>query len=174
MLEKVKTMIEMYHLSPLPVENTLFVSTWRSQQEFSDGSPVGTAMIGLYTSDPPSFSRFHKLPVDEVWHFYGGDPLRLILLLPDGSSKEEILGQDLQKGQRVQLVIPAGVWQAGTLVDGGEYCLYGCTMAPGFTGSMFVGGTKSKLLPLYPDRINEISLMACPENETNMPEGFSK
>ena len=78
MLAEVKALIEHYRLEPLPVEETLFISTYRSHQEFGDGKPCGTAIIALYCDEPRSVSLFHKLPVDEVWHFYRGDPLRLV------------------------------------------------------------------------------------------------
>ncbi|MBI5297662.1 MAG: cupin domain-containing protein [Chloroflexi bacterium] len=74
---EVKALIKHYHFQPLPVEGTLFVSTYRSAQEVEGGGPVGTAMIGLYCDEPHSLSLFHRLTTDEVWHFYGGDPLRL-------------------------------------------------------------------------------------------------
>ena len=97
-----------------------------------------------------------KLTIDEMWHFYGGDPLRLILLYPDGSSRDVVLGNDPLKGQHVQFVIPAGVWQAGHCIENGTYSLFGCTLAPGFTGDIFTGGTQAELLKLYPDRIKDI------------------
>ena len=86
MLPEVNALIKLYQLKPLPVEGTLFVNTYRSQQKIGDHQPFGTAMIGLYCEEPLSQSLFHRLTSDEVWHFYGGDPLRLILLHPDGSS----------------------------------------------------------------------------------------
>jgi len=122
---KVKSLIEQYKFQPLPTEGTLFVSTYRSVGEFDNGKPHGTAMIGMYCDEPRSISLFHKLTADEVWHFYGGDPLRLILLYSDGSSKDVILSSE-----NVQVVIPAGVWQAGHMVAGGMYSLFGCTVAP--------------------------------------------
>ena len=70
-------------------------------------------MIGMYAHEPLSRSLFHRLPADEVWHFYGGDPLRLVLLYPGGQSADVILGPDPLAGQKVQFVVPAGVWQAG-------------------------------------------------------------
>ncbi len=124
-------LIEAYGLEPLPVEGTLFASTYRSRGSSPDGAPVGTAMIGLYAHDPLSRSLFHRLPSDEVWHFYDGDPIRLVLLHPDGEVDEVWLGADVGAGQRVQAVVPAGVWQAGELAPDGTYALFGCTMAPG-------------------------------------------
>jgi YjjG family noncanonical pyrimidine nucleotidase len=172
MLPEVKALIEHYHLQPLPVEGTLFSSTYRSARELSDGSPFGTAMIGLYCNEPLSLSRFHRLTADEIWHFYSGDPLRLVLLYPDGSSRDVILGSDPLRGQQVQFVIPAGVWQAGHVLAGGRYSLFGCTLAPGFTGGMFEGGSRAQLLANYPDRGEDIQRLGCDDRELRMPEGF--
>lgn len=169
---EVKTIIDHYHLQPLPVEGTLFVSTYRSAQEYENGKPVGTAMIGMYCDEPRSVSLFHKLKYDEVWHFYGGDPLRLVLLYPDGTSRDVVMGGDPFKGQLVQFIIPAGVWQAGHMVQGGRYSLFGCTVAPGFTGDIFEGGTRETLLQLYPDRADDINQLSV-SGETSMPEGFA-
>ena len=173
MLPEVKALIEQYKLEPLPVEGTLFISTYRSDQEFGDGKPCGTVMIALYCDEPRSVSLFHKLPVDEVWHFYGGDPLRLVLLYPDGSSKDVIMGNDPLKGHYVQFVVPAGVWQAGHMVAGGRYSLFGCTMAPGFTDDMFEGGIRDQLIDVYPDRVNDIKMLGCSQDERSMPKGFA-
>jgi predicted cupin superfamily sugar epimerase len=171
MQPEVKALIEHYSLEPLPVEQTLFTRTYRSHREFGDGKPLGTAIIGLYCDEPRSVSLFHKLTVDEVWHFYAGDPLRLILLYPDGSSKDVIMGNDPLKGHIVQFVVSAGVWQAGQMVAGGIYSLFGCTMAPGFTNDMFEGGTRDQLVDDYPDKTDDINMLACNPDETSMPTG---
>jgi predicted cupin superfamily sugar epimerase len=170
----IAALIAQYRLVPLPAEGTLFTSTWRSTQEFGEGMPVGTAIIAMYCAEPPSLSRFHRLPVDEVWHFYAGDPLRLVLLHADGRSEDVVMGNDPLQGQRVQVVIPSGTWQAGHLVDGGRYALFGCTMAPGFTDAMFEGGTRRVLLSAYPDRAADIARLACEEGATRLPEGFAR
>lgn len=161
-------------MTPLPVEGTFFVSTYRSPTDTADGGPVGTAMLGLYCADPPSRSLFHRLTYDETWHFYGGDPLRLELLHPDGTSTDVVLGSDVLAGQQVQHVVPAGVWQAGELVEGGSWALFGCTMAPGFTGTCFEGGHICDLLECYPDRAAVIARLGVPDDhDTAMPEGFA-
>lgn len=165
----IAALIERYRLQPLPVEGTLFAQTYRSPQEWAPGTPAGTAMVGLYCDEPRSLSLFHRLTFDEVWHFYAGDPLRLILLWPDGTSQDVILGPDFAAGQRIQFVVPAGVWQAGHLVPGGEYSLYGCTMAPGWNGVCFEGGTRARLMASHPDRAAEIEQFACPDGTIHMP-----
>ena len=173
MLQEIKALIDLYKLEPLPAEGALFTSTYRSKQEFESGKPYGTAIIALYCNEPRSISLFHKLPVDEIWHFYAGDPLRLVLLYPDGSSKDVIMGSDPLKCQHVQFVIPAGVWQAGHMLDGGKYSLFGCTMAPGFTDDMFEGGTREHLMDIYPEKADDINMLGCGTDETSMPKGFA-
>ena len=134
-------------MAPLPVEGTLFAETHRSA--------AATAGVGLFCADPPSRSLFHRLTFDEVWHFYEGDPLRLVLLHPDGSDEEVILGGDV-----VQHVVPAGVWQAGELVPGGAWAFYGCTVAPPFTPECFEGGDVGTLLATHPRRASDIERLA--------------
>jgi len=170
----VAALIEAYGFEPLPVEGTLFASTYRSSTSLPDGNPVGTAMIGMYAHDPLSRSLFHRLPHDEVWHFYGGDPIRLVLLWPGGEVTEVWLGADVFTGHRVQTVIPAGVWQAGELAPNGTYGLFGCTMAPGFTGGGFEGGHRSELLRSHPSARADIDRLAVPDDDAAaMPTGFA-
>ena len=161
-MNEIEKIIKQYDLKPLPVEGTLFKQTYDSGK--------GTAIIGLYCNEPDSKSLFHKLTEDEIWHFYGGDPLNLILLYPDGTSEDVLLGNDLEKDQRFQFTVPAGVWQAGHLIEGGTYSLYGCTMAPGFKERMFTGGTEEELTLSYPDRADEIRKYACPPGQKAMPQ----
>ncbi len=170
---EIDALIEHFGFTPLPSEGTLFASTWRSAASGTDGSPVGTAMIGMYCEVPPSHSCFHRLPVDEVWHFYAGDPLRLVLLFPDGTSRDVRMGNDPLNGELVQYMVPAGVWQAGHLASGGRYALFGCTMAPGFTDRMYQGGVREVLLRMHPDRAADIARLGCESSEARMPEGFA-
>ncbi len=170
----VERLVDHLGLTPLPVEGTFFVSTYRSAAELPDGGPMGTAMIGLYSADPPSRSLFHRLTFDETWHFYGGDPLRLVLLHPDRADEDVIVGSDVLAGHQVQHVVPAGTWQAGELVAGGTWALFGCTMAPGFTGTCFEGGRATDLLATYPSRASDIVRLAVPaDHTTTMPDGFA-
>lgn len=166
----VHALIERYRFEPLPVEGTLFVQTHQTPEELGPGRPVGTVMLGLYCDDPPSLSLFHRLTLDEMWHFHSGDPMRLVLLRPDGSSEDVILGPDPLAGHHVQYRVPAGVWQAGHMVEGGRYSLYGCTLAPGWFPGCFEGGTRAVLLASHPDREADIGRLACPDGAVHMPE----
>lgn len=166
--------IQHYQFERLPVEGTLFRNTYCSSVKTNKGGPAGTAMIGMYSENPLSVSCFHRLIYDEVWHVYGGDPFRLILLYPDGSSEDIIMGTDPLKGQKVQFVIPANTWQAGCIIPGGRYALFGCTMAPGFNGEDFEAAVPEELIRQYPDRAEDIMRLSVNGRETKMPEGFER
>jgi hypothetical protein len=127
-------------------------------------------MLGLLCVDPPSVSRFHRLAHDELWHFHAGDPLRLVLLHPDGSDEVRVLGADPRAGHAPQHLVPAGTWQAAELVPGAAWALFGCTMTPGFTPACFEGGHVSTLLARYPARAGEIERLGVADGAaTTMP-----
>ena len=165
--------LRQYRFERLPVEGTLYRSTWRSTTSDPSGAPAGTAMLGCYTESPPSMSMFHRLTHDEVWHAYGGDPFRLHLLHADGRIEEIRMGHGLGAGEHVQYVIPAGTWQAGELVPGGRHALFGCTMAPGFTGDCFEAGRADMLLARYPAAADIITRLGVTHGTTRMPDGFA-
>lgn len=152
---EVRALIDRFDLRPLPVEGTLFAETYRSAD--------ATAIVALYAVDPPSCSRFHVLTRDEIWHAYAGDPFRLILLHADGSSEDVVMGRDVRAGQRVQCTVPAGTWQAGELLPGGRYALFGCTMAPGFTPDCFTAAHAEALIAGWPSRAADIRRLAVPD-----------
>lgn len=161
-----------YNLKPLPVEGGLFCRTYLSKERIPDAALpdaynhvphyFGTAIYALMTTEPNSFSAMHKLPTDEIYHFYLGDPLEMLLLYPDGRSRIVLLGQDVFNDQHVQLVVPAGVWQGFHLLKGGQYGLIGTTMAPGFDITDYQGGEREELIKEYPDRKELITMLTRP------------
>lgn len=169
MLPQVQALVRHFGMQPLPTEGTLFAATYRGAPLQPGGAARSSAMLGLYCNDPPSHSLFHRLPVDEVWHFHAGDPLRLVLLHADGSSSDVLMGNDPLAGQQVQVVVPAHTWQAGHLVAGGRYALFGCTVVPGFDSTMFEGGERSALLVSHPARHADIQRLSCAPGHTRMP-----
>ncbi|MFZ9632430.1 MAG: cupin domain-containing protein, partial [Alphaproteobacteria bacterium] len=57
-------------------------------------------------------SRWHRVDAAEIWHWYAGAPL-VLTTSPDGHDAEaRWLGPDIAAGQRPQLVVQAGHWQA--------------------------------------------------------------
>lgn len=145
-------LISHYALEPIPREGGRFRQTWAGAKR-GDGRPEGTAIVALLTTEPGDYSALHRLPDDEIWHFYLGDPLQMLLLHPDGSSRVVVLGTDVVGGQYVQYVVPAGTWMGARVLGGaGAWTLFGCTMAPGFTFEGYEHGDPGELAARYPER----------------------
>ena len=127
-------------LSPHP-EGGFYRETFRSpdQVRLSDGRvrAASTAIFYLLTAD--SYSGWHRVGSDEVWHHYEGGTLRLHQL---GR------GEIRLSRNNPQAVVPAGVWQAAE--PEGEAVLVGCTVAPGFDFEDFVLGEVNALLREFP------------------------
>ncbi|MFQ5776908.1 MAG: cupin domain-containing protein [Terriglobia bacterium] len=153
-------LIKHLDLKPLPVEGGYFRQTCRAEEmvpaealpaRYRSAKAFSTAIYYLLTSDPDSFSALHTLPTAEVYHFYLGDPVEMLLLHPDHRSERVVLGQDVLNGQYVQFIVPRGVWQGSRLIPGGRYALLGTTMAPGFDAQDYAGGDRDVLIRGYPE-----------------------
>ena len=131
-------------LEALPEEGGLFRQMYKDE--------FGTAIYFLVAAD--DFSALHLLDSAEVYHWYGGSPLNLLLLHPDGTGEEVVLGPDLVSGQRPQVAVPAGVWQGSS--SQGAWSLVGTTMAPGFSWEEFRLGEADRLCAAYPEFQNRI------------------
>ena len=161
-------LIRVLGLDVLPVEGGHFRQTYkadetvavtRSGPEIPLLKPRSTAILYLLSADPDSFSAIHRLPTDEIYHFYLGDPVEMLLLRPDGDSEVVVLGHDLLDGQHVQFAVPAGVWQGSRVAPDGEFALMGTTMAPGFVDEDYIPGHRDGLIEQYPDRAGLIRLL---------------
>ncbi len=144
-------------LQPHPMEGGHFRETYRANENWIEGSlpkryqgPRSASTAIYYLLTPTTFSALHRLESDEIFHFYLGSPVRMLQLHPDGREETFVLGQDLAAGQHVQLVVPRGVWQGSFLEPGGEFALLGCTVAPGFDYTDYVGGKRAELSSQYP------------------------
>ena len=95
-------------------------------------------------------SLFHKLKSDEVWHFYDGTAIIVYIITEDGEFTEQHLGNNIDKGESFQIIIPKGSWFGAELKDELSFGLIGCTVSPGFDFEDFELGSRKYLLKLYP------------------------
>lgn len=176
----VDELVAALELKPLRVEGGLFRQTFVADESLSaealparyrEEKPLSTLIYYLLTDDPDSFSALHRLPTDEIYHFYLGDPVELLQLYPDGRSERVVLGHDLLNGERVQHVAPRGAWQGSRLVAGGSFALMGTTMAPGFTESDYLGGDRTELIESYPQEAELIRSLTRLGSELRMDDG---
>lgn len=153
-------------LAPHPCEGGSFAETWRAEEiiphealpaRYRNARAAGTCIY--YLLEPGTFSEMHRLASDEIFHFYLGDPVEMLQLLPDGSVRTVILGNDLAAGHHLQLVVPKHVWQGSRLLPGGKFALLGCTVSPGFDYDDYEAGHYEPLARDYPQHAELIRVL---------------
>jgi len=156
MIEKnSKYWVEKLRLEPHP-EGGYFRQTYKADLTIARealsprfaGDRASTAIYFLL--ERKNFSAFHRLRSDEVWHFYAGSPLIVIVIEPDGTGSSILLGDDPEAGQVFQAVVRAGCWFASHVADWNSWALVGCTVAPGFEFNDFEMARRDELVKKYP------------------------
>lgn len=150
-------------LAPLEGEGGMYRCTYEGGEKES-GEKEYSAIYYMLTRE--TFSHMHRLRDDELYHFYMGDALELLLLYPDGTFEVKYLGTDLQKGQTPQVMVPAGTWQGSRVIDGGGFCLCGTTMTPAYTQEEYEHGDCRELCRMYPEAA-EMIRRRCAEEDWN-------
>jgi hypothetical protein len=148
--------IERLGLIPLPVEGGMYSQTYVSEF-LADGRPAGTAIYYLLRAE--TFSHLHYLDVDEIYHFYLGDPVELYQIDTAGNLTMTLLGQDITSGQELQAVVHKGVWQGSRLVAGGKWALLGTTTTPGYLDTGYTHADREKLIKSYPQHEKIIKIL---------------
>ncbi len=145
-MDKIQKLISHYEMHPHP-EGGFYKETYRSQ--------YSTAIY--YLLGKGNKSSLHRIKSDELWHFYEGDSLIVVELTEDGGFKETRLGRDVEKGELVQYVVPAGVWFGAYLPDDSQFAFVGCTVSPAFEFKDFTLGNKAELLKNFPKAVSVIN-----------------
>lgn len=152
----IQQLIQQFGLEPHP-EGGWYKQTYKSNEtikasalpeRFGGDRPISTAIYFLL--EKGNFSAFHQIKSDECWHFYSGDPLLVYVIKQNGQLETITLGKDFEQGQQFQFVVPANCWFASRPAPGSEYCLVGCTVAPGFDFADFELATAEKLSIEFP------------------------
>jgi uncharacterized protein len=163
-VDRARELIDHLGLQPHP-ERGFYVETYRAPLSV-DGLPApfagphaaSTAIYFLVTRAQPT-TYLHRLLSDEIFHFYEGGPLDVLLLGPTGGSEVRRLGTNVAAGERPQIVIPAGTWFAAELAADASHCLIGCTVAPGFEFADFELAAGPELAARYPAHAARIARM---------------
>lgn len=120
-------------LKPHP-EGGFYREVFRSREVVNPADRRGdrSALTTIYfLLTESSYSRWHRVRSDEVWHLYEGGPLEVMEL---DAECRELTTHTLRAvdavGSRPVHTVTAGTWQAARSV--GPYALMGCTVGPGF------------------------------------------
>jgi predicted cupin superfamily sugar epimerase len=169
-------LVAYYHMRPVPQEGPWFSLSYSSEDQL-DGAALasryggrthaaGNAIVAVVTAR--DFSAMHRLLSDEVWHFYGGSPLSMLLLYPDGRGQRVTLGSDVLRGEVPQLTVPHGVWQGSAPLESSAraYSFVGTQLSPGFEAADFEIGYRDELQKRYPAFAKDVARLTRTEFAT--------
>ena len=110
--------------------------------------PWGSALYFLVT--PDAQIALHRIRSDQLYHHYFGDPLDVLMLFPDGTDALVTIGDDLQAGQRSQLLIPGGTFHISRLRATAGHALLASTEWPGVEPADVEHGNVEALSASFP------------------------
>lgn len=152
----VEELVRLYGMRPHP-EGGYYKETYRAgglipQAALPQGfhGPRNHSTAIYYLLPAGTKSKLHRIPSDEVFHFYLGGPMVLAKISPAGQVSLVRMGQDVAGGCELQHVVAAGDWFGAYPEEGSPFCLIGCTVAPGFDFADFELGDRGKLLRDFP------------------------
>jgi uncharacterized protein len=146
-------------------EGGFYKETYRATETISaDGLPsrfrgernFSTAIYFLLRSQDRSV--FHKIKSDELWHFHAGTTLAIYVLHEKRLTIHQ-LGPDVDRGESLQVVIPANTWFGAKVIQPDSYTLSGCTVSPGFDFQDFAMADRNQLLSEFPNFKKEIEML---------------
>ncbi|GLB52286.1 hypothetical protein NBRC110019_13250 [Neptunitalea chrysea] len=159
----ITTIIKQLQLEAHP-EGGYYRETYRSEETILEGNlqdvysgdrNVSTCIYFLLPSN--EFSAFHKINQDEIWHFYEGSTIRLVMISEAGELSEVRIGRNITQGEVPQFVVPKNYWFAAKVIAKDSFALAGCTVAPGFDFRDFTMPTREELLKFFPQHTETIT-----------------
>ena len=152
-MSKYQDIINKMNLIAHPVEGGFFIRNYTAQAKayfpnIEEERAIASAIFYLFGKN--SFSYPHYLKQDELWHFYSGNPVELLLLHNNGSSELITMGSDILSNQKPQVSILAGTIFCAKMVKNVEYSLIGATLSPAFEYGDYHEVDCSELLNKFP------------------------
>ena len=174
-----QALITHLHMEKIPHEGPWFVQTFKGNDRAGGDPATGAAgerraYSAIYlVMTHQDFSAMHRLATDEIWHFYGGDPARLLLLYPDGHGETRIWGGNVLAGEEPQILVPRGTWMGAMPagVAATAYSFGGNTLSPGFDYTDYEQGYRDELIARYPQFARQITELTRPDSVTRPATG---
>ena len=125
---------------------------------FETGRPLGSALIFQVT--PDAHVKLHRIRNDQLYHYYLGDPLAVIMLKPDGSVERAVCGPDLKSGHALQLFIPGNTFHTARVAGARTWFLGASTEWPGVEPADVEPGDLETLCAKYPSAAADLRSFA--------------
>ncbi len=157
---EINEIIKKLDLQPLEIEGGYFRRTYTSSKTLNNSNQNISSTI-FYLITPDNFSSLHKLKnSDEIFHFYCGDPVEMLMLHKNGNGEIITIFNKPGENFNPQKIVPKETWQGTRLKSGGKFALLGVTVSPAFLYNDFISGDCDELVGLYPkfeDMIKKLS-----------------
>lgn len=152
--QRIQELVTKFNLQVHP-EGGFYSETYRSDQlTASQDRNLVTCIYFLLTSE--NVSNFHRIKSDEMWFFHEGSSLTVHTLDPQNGHLQHAVGNEIQKGQTPQLVVPKNTIFGSSVTDENSYSFVSCVVAPGFDFNDFELFTRDALLEEYPEEFTII------------------
>jgi uncharacterized protein len=130
---------------------------------FAAGRPAGSALYFMVTPGAPV--RLHRIRNDQLYHYYLGDPLEVLMLRGDGTAEHVVVGPDLRRGQLVQLLIPGNTFHTARVIGRRRWFLGASTEWPGVEPADVEIGDVDALAAKYPQVADDLRAFPVPVKE---------
>jgi uncharacterized protein len=131
---------------------------------FADGRPLGSALYFMVTPQAPV--KLHRIKNDQLYHYYLGDPIEVLLMRENGVSELVIVGPNIVGGHLVQLFIPGNTFHTARITGKRRWFLGASTEWPGVVPSKDVELVNAdELAAKYPDAAADIREFPVPAEQ---------
>lgn len=131
---------------------------------FADGRPAGSALYFMVTPGAPV--RLHRIRNDQLYHYYLGDPIEVLMLRDDGTAQRAVVGPDLRNGQLLQLLIPGNTFHTARVAGRRHWFLGASTEWPGVEPADVEIGEVEALAEKYPEVAAELRTFPMPVKQS--------
>ena len=122
---------------------------------FADGRPLGSALYFMVTPVAPV--KLHRNRCDQLYHYYLGDPIEVLLLRENGDSELVVVGPNIVGGELVQLFIPGNTFHTARITGRRRWFLGASTEWPAVVPEEDVElGDAEELAAKYPEAAADI------------------
>jgi hypothetical protein len=131
---------------------------------FSGGRPLGSALFFMVTPDAPV--KLHRIGCEQLYHYYLGDPIEVLLLRENGDSELVIVGPNIVGGHMLQLFIPGNTFHTARVTGKHRWFLGASTRWPGVVPAEDVEiGDVERLAAKYPEAAADIRKFPEPDEK---------
>ena len=127
------------------------------------GRPAGSALYFMVTPGAPV--RLHRIRNDQLYHYYLGEPLEVLMLRGDGTTEHVVVGPDLRRRQLVQLLIPGNTFHTARVIGRRRWFLGASTEWPGVEPADVEIGDVDALAAKYPQVADDLRTFPVPVKE---------